>query len=495
MRVARLLRPLYRLLDRLLWGRLPLPMQRRSKGAVMAAARRLLPGRIPPFSVEALLVDPAQHDPALRTLPEWARSDMLDAALRFAPELNPNAFVARRPELASPPVHRTDAGAAYVALRRQLPDDLDTLFIVPWLTRGGADLGALHYVRACVEEFGHSVAVLATEACPSPWASRLPPEVPFIDAGPTFAALDALHGEPTAVLCRLLLQARPKRIHVVNSRLGWQVMQRHSAALRGFSRLYASLFCDERDPSGVRVGLAADHLRDGGRYLDAVITDNALTPREWTHIHGTDPDLFSVVRFPVEQSAMARLPLPATEGIRPRLLWASRMDRQKRPDVLLEVARRLPGVDIDVHGVSEHERRSAVVKALLKQPNLHVHGHFRALAEIAGPQHLAFLYTSEWDGLPLVLLEAIACGLPVIAPSVGGIPDLLEADDLIDITGDVAEAYVARIAALIADPTLPVSLVERQRARLERHSWARFVQALASTPYYTGHGHAQGVPG
>lgn len=484
MRLNESLRLLYRILDRLAWSRLPLSLQRRSKGMVIELARRLLPGRIPPLSSESLLVDARLQKSEWRRLPVWACEDMADVAIRVTPELNPHVYQAARPRVSVAPVYRIAAGHAYASIRRQVPDGLDTLMIVPWLTRGGADQGVIHYARVCAEVFGHSVAVLATEAQQSPWASRLPKDVPFVDAGGILATLSDMQGEQVSVLARLLLQARPKRIHVVNSRLGWRTIKRHGMVFRGFARIYASLFCDERDVHGLPSGYAVDYLRDVSSMLDGVLTDNAVMPRIWSRRYGLDPALFSVVRFPAVKP-LAATSYVSTPDARPRLLWASRLDRQKRPDVLLEIAKRLPEIDFDVHGASGSDRFTPWYRALARQPNVHLYGPFNSFAELIRPEHLAFVYTSDWDGLPLVLLDAIAAGLPVVAPRVGGIPDLLRAEDTVDNAGDIAAGYVSRIETFFSDRSVRDAVIHEQALSLQRHSWPNFIRALAQTPYYT----------
>ncbi len=47
-----------------------------------------------------------------------------------------------------------------------------------------------------------------------------------------------------------------------------------------------------------------------------------------------------------------------------------------------------------------------------------------------------FAMTSEHEGIPMVLLEVIALGIPIIAPEVGGIPEILPKDDRYVLTTD-----------------------------------------------------------
>jgi glycosyltransferase involved in cell wall biosynthesis len=83
-----------------------------------------------------------------------------------------------------------------------------------------------------------------------------------------------------------------------------------------------------------------------------------------------------------------------------------------------------------------------------------------------------FVLTSQSEGLPLVLLEAMAAGLPVLSTSVGGVPDLVEHEK----TGYLAPAgdrvaLTSRLIWLSGRPQAALDTATAARAQvLERHT-------------------------
>ncbi|MDV3469686.1 hypothetical protein RZA67_13260 [Stenotrophomonas sp. C3(2023)] len=452
----------------------------------MNVAHRLTRGRVPRLSVEALLTPP--NDRGARALPEWLRSDMDSASRTMAPELDPTAFIRRRPLGASAPVYRVDAGHAFAVLRSQLRDDLDTLFLVPDLAGGDVAAGALHYVRACVESFGHSVAVMATEARESPWAERLPAGVAFIDAGRLLAPLDSLRGEQVLVLSRLLLQARPKRIHLVNSRLGWQSVATHAAALRGASRLYATLFCNDLEEGGAAAGSTPGYLRDNAFKIDAVIADGVLTRQHCMCLHPVPPELFNVVHFPVEVAPSVREGPRRQASGRPSVLWASSVGHQPPPELVLEIARRMPDLDFDVHVTPGCERRSAWLADLASQVNVTLQGPSAARDSIIRPEHAAVLYTCGPDEVPSVMLEPAVAGLPILVIDPEGVSDLSLVKDVVPAGVDVAVACTAWLRGVLENPAMLDAHLRRQTDALSLRRWGDFVRALEKIPFYSKDG-------
>ena len=122
-------------------------------------------------------------------------------------------------------------GDVYTALSEQIGAHPYThVLLIPWLKPGGADRGILYHARAIAEvDPSARILVLSTENSPSPWSSRLPGSATLVEFGKLVSSLD--FSQQVAVMVRVLVQLRAPVIHLVNSRVGWEVVLRHGLAL------------------------------------------------------------------------------------------------------------------------------------------------------------------------------------------------------------------------------------------------------------------------
>ncbi len=92
----------------------------------------------------------------------------------------------------------------------------------------------------------------------------------------------------------------------------------------------------------------------------------------------------------------------------------------------------------------------------------------QGLDELYRSSH-AFLHVSWTEGLPQVLLEALAAGLPVVATDVGGVGEALGPAVLHVPPGDPAAA-VAALRRIADDPALREALIEAGHSYMSQHT-------------------------
>lgn len=510
---------IYRLIDRAVLRRGPIALERTVKGTAFRIAKFAFPNRIPCATAELYLARALAHRLERRNsngsvsgqvpqplggvrsvagmsaeeriklekagvvvppaLPSWAASEIEEIAATLDPAFHAAGPITPHLQYYAMPLQHHYPGIVYARLRRQVASKIDVVILVPWLKQGGADLGAIHFATALHDTFGKKVLVIGTEAADSPWASRLPEGMQFLDAGAEMAQLSA--DERRLVMVRLMLQLAPETIHLMNSYLGWQMVALHAKALRHATRIYASLYCDDVSEGGQLVGYAQTFLMDCYESLDGVISDNGVVGAEWSRSMGMAPSLFHVVPFPVREPARPLLPqMPAART----LLWAGRLDRQKRPDVLLAIAQAMPDWTFDVYGQAVVDQASPAMAGLRKAPNVRLRGAFNDFYTIVRPDHLALVYTTQWDGMPNILLEAARAGLPIVAPAVGGIGEFIPGEWLVPECADV-QAYVAQIRRLADDASHREERVRTLTQRVgDGHSWGEFAAAIGRVPGY-----------
>jgi glycosyltransferase involved in cell wall biosynthesis len=89
-----------------------------------------------------------------------------------------------------------------------------------------------------------------------------------------------------------------------------------------------------------------------------------------------------------------------------------------------------------------------------------------------------FWLTSDWEGLPNAVIEALACGLPVVATDVGGAGELVHdgQEGFLIRAGD-REALVGRSLQILADPSAQMRMRAAARARAEAFGVQQMVGA------------------
>ncbi len=151
---------------------------------------------------------------------------------------------------------------------------------------------------------------------------------------------------------------------------------------------------------------------------------------------GVEPERLWLNPCGVDLSAFPPTPRPAGP---PTLLYVGAWSRRKGCDLLTEAWRKLPGVRLlHVGGVMDlalptdagFTHHDPVPQAEL--PRFYAQGH-------------AFVLASREDGLGMVIAQALACGLPVVASHLTGGPDFRA---LAGLTDEVALFPAGDVAAL-----------------------------------------------
>ena len=375
---------------------------------------------------------------------------------------------------------------------------------LPFLATGGAERVALNLARSVREHSPQqSVLLLLTDRDLLDPRMELPPEL-LVLRFDDYLADDLGYARKQALLRDLLIAARPACFHNINSEVAWYLILEEGERLQSYTRLFASIFAFQFSPVGrKKIGYAASFLKKGMPYLSGLLSDNKrflddaiveyqlpFQEQEKMHVLYQPCRLLSGEHALVGHERIARRKSQLCEqsrgnAHRPQVLWAGRLDEEKRIDLFLDVVRRCTFADFRVFG-------QVVLKdgvALPDLPNLSYEGPFSTPLEwVERFDFDAFLFTSRWEGMPNILIEAGALTIPVIAPTVGGVAELIDHETGYPLPESPSvEDYERALQALAKNPEEAWSRAQRLLAKVEeQHSWESFSAALSSIPGYLG---------
>jgi glycosyltransferase involved in cell wall biosynthesis len=155
----------------------------------------------------------------------------------------------------------------------------------------------------------------------------------------------------------------------------------------------------------------------------------------------------------------------------PLLGFVGRLSPEKGPTVFVRAALLLHSRVPEVHfvmvgdGPLEPELR-ALAERFGLAGRLHFAGLRRDMAAVYSELDVV-VSSSNSEAMPLALMEAMACGLPIVATRVGGVPDLVEHGETGWLVGPGEFDDIAgRCAALADDAALRRRMGERARQRV-----------------------------
>ena len=347
------------------------------------------------------------------------------------------------------------------------------LLVMPFLAVGGAERIALDVIRYLNEEI--LFVVVATD--PRDEALGSTAEA-FREVTPYVYVLSDYLAPPLRLsfFSYLAEKFNPVTLYIANGS-AWiydqmlPAIKHQYPSLRTVNQVY-----------DYRVGWINRYNRELIALLDAHIGPNRRicqeyirrgAPAEQVHLveHGVDVHQYNPANYPPERVRALRqqLQLPEDKRI---VTFIARLHPQKRPMDFVELARRFshdPSLvflmvgDGPLAGTVDAEVQRIGLKNLIRRPFYHPSSDIFAVSDV-------IVLPSEYEGMPVVILEALAMGKPVVVTDVGNTREVVERTSggvVVSRIGDVGALYEGVRHMLETPPNSQ----HMRRAVVEHYSW------------------------
>ena len=184
------------------------------------------------------------------------------------------------------------------------------------------------------------------------------------------------------------------------------------------------------------------------------------------------PNAWSRIVIPLGRAeARAELGLPADAFV---IGWVGRMSFEKGLDIMVDALGLLGDRPVTAVLMGDGRERAAQ-EARAAANGLGERVWWTGMIPEAGRYFQAFdaiALSSRTEGIPMVVLEAMAAGVPLVVPTVGGIPDVVSAVEALLVPPEQPAALAAALASLFDDRLAGARRAAAARIRLD----ARFAE-------------------
>jgi len=415
-----------------------------------------------------------RYGQAYKKMPKWL--------LRNWIEINKidNSLYPDKQILARMPVYNSELdylGRVYCAIISQIAKNPDYLFMPPVLNVGGTEKVIVNYLQAFAKIHPDwHIVVLSTLAKTHPY--KIPNNVDFVDFRGLTSHLSDYDRD--FILSRLIVQTRVKRLHIINDDFYYRWANAHKVLLKNNDyKIYVSHFMHEytADPDRT-TSFIEPHILELYPCITKIFTDNQAVIDEAMSNNAFDIKKFAVHYQPIEIAERECVDKkPASTKV--KILWASRVSLQKRPDILKRIAKKLDPqkYQIDVYG----RFQKPYTKEFFQDcKTINYCGTYNGIESLDTTKYDVFLYTSQTDGLPNILLEIGRLGLPIVASNDGGVKDLIKNNEtgiLVDLAN--IDQYVEGIKKIENFPKQAQRYVKNLQALINRrHTEQQFIKKV-----------------
>lgn len=228
----------------------------------------------------------------------------------------------------------------------------------------------------------------------------------------------------------------------INSAVMWQLLAAQGRNIAPAIKVFAFLFCFHHDTHDRKDGYSARYVLPTMRHVAGYILDNAAHRNELIALHGPSFEARStVVYHPIDPPRNRWSP----NGDKGAIFWAGRFDRQKKFEILLEVAKHFPEERFNVWGFPKPDKA-----AVAKWPdNVSYEGQFNSFDEVDFATCKAWFFSSRFEGMPITLVEIASRGVPIISSIVGGTGEVISEATGWPVHGESVDAYVEALAGCL----------------------------------------------